>query len=138
MFRKVTQRTFTRFNSTHGHGHVSKYISENAFHSSKVSREAAQTYKQTYEQKVHHSESVTNLWKKVTYFVALPVLVLTAIPVVNIELKHAKHREHLRHLSDDEWPTQYEYQNLRQKKFFWGDGDKTLFWNSDVNRHIES
>lgn len=137
MFRSVGQRTFTRFNSSAHHGYgVSKRIGESAF--PKVDKQAGETFKKAYEEKVHHSEGVTNLWKKITYVVALPVLIITAIPVVKIEMHHAEHRKHLRELPDEEWPTQYEYQNLRQKKFFWGDGDKTLFWNSDVNRHIEA
>ena len=82
--------------------------------------------------------NIPNTWKRLTYLIAFPAIALTAIPVVNIEMHHAEHRKHLRELPDEEWPTQYEYQNLRQKKFFWGDGDKTLFWNSDINRHIES
>lgn len=135
MFRRVTQRTFVRFNS-HGHGHTSKFINDNAF--PKASKEAGEAFKKAYEEKVHHSEGITTLWKKITYFVAIPAILLTAIPVVRTELHHAEHRKHLRELSDEEWPTQYDYQNLRQKKFFWGDGDKTLFWNSDVNRHIEN
>ncbi|CAK7893474.1 cytochrome c oxidase subunit 13, mitochondrial [[Candida] anglica] len=134
MFRASVQRTFTRLNHGHGHGKVSKFINDAAF---KADKKAGEEFIKKYEEKVHHSEGVTNLWKKITYFVAVPVLILTAIPVINIELKHAKHREHLRHLSDEEWPVQYDYLQIRTKKFFWGDGDKTLFWNSDVNRNIQ-
>lgn len=134
---KATTRQFVRFNH-HGHGFgVSKLINEAAFPKVKFDKAAGDAYKKAYEEKVHHSEGVTKLWKRITLLVAVPALLATAIPVVNIELKHAKHREHLRHLSDDEWPVQYDYQNIRTHKFFWGDGDKTLFWNSDVNRHIE-
>lgn len=134
MFRSVVSRNFVRFNH-HGHGHTSKLINENAF---KVyDKKAGEAFKKELEEKAHHSEGVTNLWKKITYFVAIPAILLTAIPVVKVELHHAEHRKHLRELPDEEWPTQYEYQNLRQKKFFWGDGSKTLFWNPDVNRIIE-
>lgn len=135
MFRNLARRNFVRFNS-HGHGYGnSKFLAEDAF---RYNKKAGEEFIRENNEKVHHSEGITKLWTKITYFVALPVIALTAIPVANVEFKHAKHREHLRHLSDDEWPTQYEYQNIRQKKFFWGDGDKTLFWNPDVNRHIES
>lgn len=139
MFRKLTQRNFVRFNSHgHGHGHVSKFINDAAFPSVKVNKEAGEAFKKATKEKAEHSEGITNMWKKITYVVAFPVILLTAIPVGKIELHHAEHRKHLRELPDEEWPTQYDYQNLRQKKFFWGDGDKTLFWNSDVNRHIEA
>ncbi|CAH2351036.1 cytochrome c oxidase subunit 13, mitochondrial [[Candida] railenensis] len=135
MFKRSLQRQFTRFNSHgHGHGHVSKFINEPAF---KLDAKKGAEFIKKYEEKVHHSEGVTNLWKKITYFVAIPAILLAAVPIINIELHHAKHREHQKHLSDEEWPTQYDYQNIRNKKFFWGDGDKTLFWNNDCNRHIE-
>ncbi|KAK6457697.1 cytochrome c oxidase subunit VIa [Scheffersomyces xylosifermentans] len=138
MFKRAQTLTFRRFNS-HGHGlGTSKFINEAAFGPSKVNKAAGDAFKKTYEEKVHHSADITKLWKKITYIVALPAILLTAVPVINTELKHAEHREHLKHLSDEEWPVQYEYQNIRTHKYFWGDGDKTLFWNSDVNRHIES
>ncbi|EGV60777.1 hypothetical protein PSN45_001428 [Yamadazyma tenuis] len=137
MLSKLAQRQFVRF-SSHGPTTASKLLNEPAFHPSKVSKAAGEAFKKASQEKMHHSVGITKLWKRITYFVAFPALLLTAIPVGNIELKHAEHREHLRHLSDDEWPTQYDYQNIRAKKFFWGDGDKTLFWNSDVNRNIEA
>lgn len=137
MFKRVQQLSFKRFAHGHGYG-VSPLLKEQAYGSAKYNKQAGETFKKTYEEKVHHSEGITNLWKKATYFVALPAIILTAIPVINIELKHAEHRKHLAHLSDEEWPTQYEYQNVRTHKYFWGDGDKTLFWNSDINRNIEA
>lgn len=136
MFTKFAQRSFVRFNSL-AHGHVSKFIKDDPF-KHLYNKEAGEAFKKAYQEKMHHSVGITSLWKKITYFVAFPVIALTAIPIAKIEFDHAKHREHLRHLSDEEWPVQYEYQNLRLKKFFWGDGDKTLFWNSDVNRHVEA
>lgn len=138
MFRKVVQRQSVRFNSHGHHLKASKFINEAAWDKSKINKEAGDAFKKAYEEKVHHSESITKLWKRITWMVALPALIATAIPVGNIEMKHAEHRKHLAHLSDEEWPTQYDYQNIRAKKFFWGDGDKTLFWNSSVNRNIES
>ncbi|RKP31346.1 COX6A-domain-containing protein [Metschnikowia bicuspidata] len=136
MFRRLALRSFQR-NASQGHGKVSKYIKEDPF-KGMYNKKAGEEYIKNLEEKTHHSVGITALWKKITYFVAVPVILLTAIPVTKIELDHAKHREHLRHLSDEEWPVQYDYQNIRTKKFFWGDGDKTLFWNSDVNRHIEA
>ena len=135
MFKRVQQLSFRRF--AHGYG-VSPLLKEQAYASSKYDSKAGEAFKKAYEEKVHHSEGITNTWKKAVYFIAFPAILLTAIPVVKIELDHAEHRKHLAHLSDEEWPTQYDYQNLRQKKFFWGDGDKTLFWNSDINRNIEA
>lgn len=135
MFKRLAQRSFVR-NNSHGHGHVSKLIKEDAF-KHKYNKAAGEAFKKAYEAEVKHADGVAKLWTKITYYVALPVCLLVAIPITKIELHHAEHRKHLRELPDEEWPTQYEYQNVRLKKFFWGDGDKTFFWNSDVNRHIE-
>ncbi|KAG7665488.1 uncharacterized protein J8A68_000890 [[Candida] subhashii] len=134
MFRRAAQLTARRFNH-HGYG-TSKYINDLAYAGSKVNKKAGEEFIKKYEEKVHHSEGITKLWKKLTYLVAIPAILLTAIPVSKIEMEHAEHRKHQRHLSDDEWPVQYDYQNIRSKPFFWGDGDKTLFWNNDVNRHV--
>ncbi|GKT95186.1 cytochrome C oxidase subunit [Colletotrichum tofieldiae] len=30
---------------------------------------------------------------------------------------------------------EYPYQNIRTKNYQWGDGDKTIFWNDNVNYH---
>lgn len=138
MFKRATQVTARRFNS-HGHNYgVSKFINEKAFQGVKVDAEAGKKFVENYTEKVHHSESITKLWKKLTYFVAIPAILLTAIPVGKVELEHAEHRKHLAHMSDDEWPVQYDYMNIRNKSFFWGNGDETLFWNPDVNRHIQA
>ncbi|KAL7663613.1 Cytochrome c oxidase subunit [[Candida] zeylanoides] len=132
MFKRSIQRQFARFNS---HGHTSKYINDLAY---KPDPKKGQEFIKQYEERLHHSEGVTNMWKKVTYFVAIPAILLTAIPVGITEMHHAEHRKHQAELSDDEWPTQYDYMNIRSKKFFWGDGDKTLFWNDACNRHVEA
>lgn len=83
-----------------------------------------------------HSKQTTDLWKKISYFVAFPSIAITGYFILNVELEHAKHREHLLHVPDEEWPVAYSYQNVRKKPYFWGDGDKTLFWNPIINRHI--
>jgi len=136
MFKQAAQLNFKRFAHGHGHG-VSKLLNSPAYSGVKVNPKAGEAFVKNYTEKVHHSEGITKLWRKLTYLVAVPAILLTAIPVVKVELEHAKHREHLAHVPDEEWPVQYEYQNLRQKRFFWGDGDKTLFWNTAVNRNIE-
>ncbi|TID16818.1 cytochrome c oxidase subunit VIa [Venturia nashicola] len=38
--------------------------------------------------------------------------------------------------SSEERP-QYEYMNIRNKLYPWGDGNKTLFWNDKVNYRKE-
>lgn len=98
---------------------------------------AGKAFRESLEATQHHAKQTTALWKKITYFIAFPAIAATAINTYIIEMKHAKHREHLAHVPDSEWPVQYDYMNIRSKNFFWGDGDKTLFWNPVINRHIK-
>ncbi|KAG0683912.1 Cytochrome c oxidase subunit 6A, mitochondrial [Pichia californica] len=87
---------------------------------------------------VNHANSSSSTWKKLSLFLAAPIILATAVNTVIVEKEHAEHREHSKHLSDEEWPVpKYPYLNIRRVDFFWGDGDKTLFWNSDCNRHIK-
>ncbi|EEY15879.1 cytochrome c oxidase subunit VIa [Verticillium alfalfae VaMs.102] len=46
-----------------------------------------------------------------------------------------EHWEHWSHMLPLEERTEYSYQNIRTKNFSWGNGDKTIFWNDDVNYH---
>ncbi|EGW33228.1 uncharacterized protein SPAPADRAFT_60564 [Spathaspora passalidarum NRRL Y-27907] len=131
---RAAQRTIRR--NAH-HYAPSKYLNESAFPAAKVNKAAGEAFVKEHEAKVAHSKGISDLWKKLTFFVAIPAILLTAIPVTKVELEHAEHRKHQRHMSDEEWPVQYAYQNLRTKPYFWGDGDKTMFWNSDVNRHVQ-
>ncbi|ODQ49043.1 hypothetical protein PICMEDRAFT_70623 [Pichia membranifaciens NRRL Y-2026] len=85
----------------------------------------------------HHADASSATWKKVSFLLAAPIIAITAVNTFFVEKEHAEHREHTKHLSDEEWPVpKYQYLNVRKVDFFWGDGDKTLFWNSDCNRHI--
>lgn len=99
-------------------------------------KEAAKAFKESITVSQHHAKETSTLWMKVSFFVAAPAIALAAINTYFVEAEHAKHREHLKHVSDEDWPRDYEFQNMRQKPFFWGNGDRTLFWNPVVNRHI--
>ncbi|KAK1995332.1 mitochondrial cytochrome c oxidase subunit VIa [Colletotrichum falcatum] len=46
-----------------------------------------------------------------------------------------EHWEHWSHLPPLEERTEYSYQNIRTKNYQWGNGDKTIFWNDNVNYH---
>ncbi|CEP20521.1 unnamed protein product [Cyberlindnera jadinii] len=98
---------------------------------------AAKAFKDSLAATEHHAKSTSGLWKKISWLVAAPAVIATAINTYFVEAEHAKHREHLSHVPDEEWPKQYEYMNIRSKPFFWGDGDKTLWWNPVINRHIK-
>lgn len=94
-----------------------------------------------FEDYVHtkeHAVGTADLWRKISLYVFVPALLLVGINTYFIEKEHAEHREHLLHTPDEELPREMEFQNLRIKDFFWGDGDKTLFWNEGVNRHVRN
>lgn len=95
----------------------------------------AKAYLKHSKQVEEHSSKTASLWLKISLFVAVPSIILCGINTYKIEMKHAEHREHLAHIKDEDWPKNREYQNIRSKKFFWGDGDKTLFWNDAINRN---
>jgi len=65
-------------------------------------------------------------------YVALPALIIASANAYTLWNEHWEHESHLPPPSER---PQYEYMNIRNKAFPWGDGDKTLFWNDKVNYH---
>ncbi|KAL8779570.1 MAG: hypothetical protein Q9213_006875 [Squamulea squamosa] len=70
-----------------------------------------------------HAAASSDLWRKLSLYVAVPALILASINAKNLWDEHWEHWEHLPPLEDR---IEYDYMNIRTKKFFWGDGDKTL------------
>ncbi|KAF2176174.1 COX6A-domain-containing protein [Zopfia rhizophila CBS 207.26] len=81
--------------------------------------------------KAHAAES-GETWRKLSLYVAIPALIIAG---VNAKLRWDAHWEHVAHGPALEDKPEYAYQNIRTKNFWWGDGDKTLFWNDKVNYH---
>ncbi|KAF2757295.1 mitochondrial cytochrome c oxidase subunit VIa [Pseudovirgaria hyperparasitica] len=79
-----------------------------------------------------HAAQTTELWRKLSIYVALPLI---ALGVANAWVRWKAHWAHWDTLPPLEERTEYAYQNIRTKNFFWGNGDKTLFWNDKVNYH---
>ncbi|KAH6705612.1 cytochrome c oxidase polypeptide VIa [Verticillium dahliae] len=79
-----------------------------------------------------HASGTTELWKKISIYACIPALGLAGW---NAYALWNEHWEHWSHLPPLEERTEYSYQNIRTKNFSWGSGDKTLFWNDDVNYH---
>ncbi|KAA8576054.1 hypothetical protein MFRU_009g00100 [Monilinia fructicola] len=79
-----------------------------------------------------HAASTSDLWRKLSIYGTIPCLI---IATVNAKILWDEHWDHWNHLEPLEERTEYPYQNVRTKNFFWGDGDKTLFWNEKVNYH---
>ncbi|KOS21849.1 Cytochrome c oxidase subunit 6A [Escovopsis weberi] len=63
------------------------------------------------------------------------VIPSVAIAAANAYWLWNVHWEHWSHMPPLEERTEYPYQNIRTKNFPWGDGDKTIFWNDEVNYH---
>ncbi|ODQ50600.1 cytochrome c oxidase, subunit VIa [Saitoella complicata NRRL Y-17804] len=78
-----------------------------------------------------HSGETADLWRKITYYIAFPLIIVGAVNAKNL---YDEHNEHMAHVDITEQP-QYAYLNIRTKNFPWGDGDKTAFWNDKVNYH---
>jgi cytochrome c oxidase subunit 6a len=72
------------------------------------------------------------LKSNLVHSVVIPCLVLSAINAYNLWSEHWEHWEHMPPLEER---VEYPYQNIRTRNFWFGDGDKTLFWNDKVNYH---
>ncbi|KAK9249023.1 cytochrome c oxidase, subunit VIa [Lipomyces tetrasporus] len=84
----------------------------------------------------HHAASTASMWYKVSLYVALPLVTVALIRSFKQETEHISHVIHHAHDEPDEdLPPELPYQNIRRKDFFWGDGDKTMFWNDLTNVH---
>lgn len=60
---------------------------------------------------------MTDYWHSAT----IPCLI---IATVNAKILWDEHWAHWEHMEPLEERTEYPYQNMRTKNFFWGDGDK--------------
>ncbi|OQE29480.1 hypothetical protein PENSTE_c002G03722 [Penicillium steckii] len=78
----------------------------------------------------HHAASTSDLWRKLSIYAVIPCLIGGGLNAYNLWTEHWEHWSHMAPLEER---TEYPYQNIRSKNFPWGDGDKTIFWNSDVN-----
>lgn len=83
----------------------------------------------------HFDLSTISFWchtfRKVRHFSCTNAFYSVAIPALaasgyNAYVLWKEHWEHWEHLPPLEERTEYAYQNIRTKNFFWGDGDKTM------------
>lgn len=65
------------------------------------------------------------VWKRLSFFVAMPAVGLC---MLNAYLKHQEEHDHPR----QEF-VKYDYLRRREKRFPWGEGNKSLFHNPHVN-----
>lgn len=135
MLRQSFKTAARQTRNAHSKASLPPWANEPAF--PKANQQAAEAFKKSLKDAEHHAESTSGLWKKISWFVAAPAVLATAVNTYFVEAEHAEHRKHLAHVSDEDWPIAYEYMNIRSKPYFWGDGDRTLFWNPVINRHIK-
>ncbi|KAK9478181.1 cytochrome c oxidase, subunit VIa [Lipomyces japonicus] len=84
----------------------------------------------------HHAASTASFWLKVSLFVAIPLVTVSLVRSYKQESEHIHHLKHGHHEEpSDDLPPELPYQNIRNKDYFWGNGDKTLFWNDLANNH---
>lgn len=63
--------------------------------------------------------------------IVIPCIIISSVNAYRLWLEH---EEHMSHEPPLEERTEYPYQNIRTKNFFWGDGDKVRFHHlSDCN-----
>ncbi|TFK57041.1 mitochondrial cytochrome c oxidase subunit VIa [Heliocybe sulcata] len=86
----------------------------------------------------HHAAETTELWRRVSWYICGPAIVVAAIWVRNTEAEHAEHEAHLKeeHGGELPEPPAYEYMNKRSKPFPWG--NNTLFFNPEKNKNMEA
>ncbi|KIM66286.1 hypothetical protein SCLCIDRAFT_1211521 [Scleroderma citrinum Foug A] len=84
-----------------------------------------------------HAAAATELWRKITYYVAFPSIVVCMAWVYNVEAEHHAHEEHEKEMHGGKLPEPpaFEYLNRRVKPFPWG--SNTLFFNPEVNKDME-
>ncbi|CDQ65606.1 cytochrome c oxidase subunit 6A, mitochondrial [Oncorhynchus nerka] len=73
-----------------------------------------------------HAEQTARTWKILSFVVALPGV---AVCMLNMYLKMQHHAAH--HVEPEFVP--YSHLRIRSKRFPWGDGNKSLFHNPEVN-----
>ncbi|KAF2397502.1 cytochrome c oxidase subunit VIa [Trichodelitschia bisporula] len=77
-----------------------------------------------------HAADSSGLWRKLSIYAVVPALLLAGANAYKLWHEHWEHESHRPPPSER---PQYEYLNLRAKAFPWGNGDKTLFWNDEIN-----
>ncbi|KAJ9052872.1 Cytochrome c oxidase subunit 6A [Entomophthora muscae] len=95
---------------------------------SAASSSAREKYLAELEHTRAHAKDATELWRKISLYVALPSVLLG---VFNAKRLMDEHHEHEKH-HPREWVA-YAYLKLRNKPFPWTNGDQGLFYNPKVN-----
>ncbi|GAA5825860.1 hypothetical protein JCM11251_000029 [Rhodosporidiobolus azoricus] len=84
-----------------------------------------------------HAAGSAELWRKVTYYVAFPSIIIGLLNAKALADEHTKHLEHIKEENGGELPERivYPYFNKREKDLPWG--PNTPFFNPHVNIPVE-
>ena len=94
---------------------------------------ASTPLKQTPTDPMSTLTHAADLWRKLSIFIVIPALCMAS---VNAWRLWSEHWEHKAHEPPIEERTEYPYQNIRTKNFFWGDGDKVCYPASFLKRGL--
>ncbi|GAA5869792.1 hypothetical protein JCM16303_001794 [Sporobolomyces ruberrimus] len=85
-----------------------------------------------------HAAHSSELWRKITYYVAFPAVIVGLLNAKSMADEHEHHLEHIKHENGGELPPRikYPYFNKRDKDMPWP-SNKTLFWNEKVQVPLE-
>ncbi|GAA5860202.1 hypothetical protein JCM8547_009224 [Rhodosporidiobolus lusitaniae] len=84
-----------------------------------------------------HAAGSAELWRKITYYVAAPAIIIALLNAKSMADEHEAHIEHIKHENGGELPERivYPYFNKREKDLPWG--PNTPFFNPKVNIPVE-
>jgi len=116
--RVVARRTFASEAPTATHKSATE-----AYHARNAAMEA-------------HAAQTSDLWRKVSYYVCIPGIIVCGVWTYQVESEHKAHIEHEKHEHGGELPEvpAYDYLNKRTKPFPWG--MNSLFWNAEANKDM--
>ncbi|KAF5312815.1 hypothetical protein D9619_003416 [Psilocybe cf. subviscida] len=84
----------------------------------------------------HHAADASDLWRKISFYVAIPAIAVCTAWVYNTETEHAAHIEHIKHENGGELPETpaFDYMNRRARPYPWG--PNSLFFNPHANKDM--
>lgn len=92
-------------------------------------RRSTSTYIKNIEAEEHHAVGLTNTWRYISLFVAIPMCIAAAY---NGWQKEQEHHHHIEQHGRPEFHA-YTHLRIRTKPFPWGDGNHSLFHNPHAN-----
>ncbi|KAI0348384.1 mitochondrial cytochrome c oxidase subunit VIa [Trametopsis cervina] len=94
------------------------------------------SYAEKQEALKAHAGETANLWRRISFYVCAPGILVTTLWVIKVEKEHAAHEEHIKHEHGGELPEvpRYPYLNTRNVPFPWG--MNSLFFNPKVQRDL--